>query len=42
MAMDINTAMDMGTNMGMDMGTNMGMDMVWNEKIAGDHFYNVI
>lgn len=30
MAMDINTAMD------------MGMDMVWNEKIAGDHFYNVI
>ncbi len=32
----------MGTNMGMDMGTNMGMDMVWNEKIAGDHFYNVI
>ena len=32
MAMDINTAMDMGTNMG----------MVWNEKIAGDHFYNVI
>ena len=35
MAMDINTAMDMGTNMG-------GMDMVWNEKIAGDHFYNVI
>jgi hypothetical protein len=34
MAMDINTAMDMGTN--------MGMDMVWNEKIAGDHFYNVI
>ena len=35
MAMDINTAMDI-------MGTNMGMDMVWNEKIAGDHFYNVI
>lgn len=34
MAMDINTAMDMGIN--------MGMDMVWNEKIAGDHFYNVI
>lgn len=34
MVMDINTAMDMGTN--------MGMDMVWNEKIAGDHFYNVI
>jgi len=29
-------------NMAMDMGTNMGMDMVWNEKIAGDHFYNVI
>ena len=42
MAMDINTAMDMGTNTAMDMGTNMGMDMVWNEKIAGDHFYNVI
>ena len=32
----------MGTNTAMDMGTNMGMDMVWNEKIAGDHFYNVI